>query len=351
QRRHDLLTSLRQMPEAMLEVLSRREVIATAARRFAPSKRYWAIVGSGPNTVAPHEVRIKLSELCYKSIACDITEDKKHIDLSSEPLILVCAAGLVGGTADDVAKEVAIYRAHKATPIVFATEGDERFAGAAAVLTVPSVDSALAFVLSAMVGHLFGYEAALAIDGSARPLREAREVIEHALVSSGSGDAVLRSVRQGIGQHAVRFAEGLRSGIYDGHLEASTAVRLSALRTNLRDDLPLEAYHRATGKVATPGVMIDDLTASLTRAIEELTRPVDAIKHQAKTVTVGISRSDEGVMDRPLVQAVLAAGAGRDVLSYKTLRVLADLDPAVAEITGFTRYGIDGDAVTVVDRG
>ena len=60
-----------------------------------PSKRYWAIVGNGPNKVAAEEVRIKLSELCYKSIACDSTEDKKHIDLSSEPLILVCAAGLV----------------------------------------------------------------------------------------------------------------------------------------------------------------------------------------------------------------------------------------------------------------
>ena len=32
--------------------------------------------------------------------------------------------------------------------------------------------------------------------------------------------------------------------------------------------------------------------------------------------------------------------AGRDVLSYRTLKVLADLDPAVAEVTGFTRYGI-----------
>ncbi|HZX56625.1 MAG TPA: SIS domain-containing protein, partial [Ilumatobacteraceae bacterium] len=356
QRRHDLLTSLRELPEAMLEVLSRRDVIATAARRFAPSKRYWAIVGSGPNTVAAEEVRIKLSELCYKSIACDVTEDKKHIDLSSEPLILVCAAGLVGGTADDVAKEVAIYKAHKATPIVFATEGDERFAAAAAVLTVPSVDSALAFVLSAMVGHLFGYEAALAIDGSARPLREAREVIEHALISSHTGDDVLQFVQHGIGQHADRFAEGLRSGLYDGHLEASTAVRLSALLTDLRDDLPLEAYHRATGKVATPGVMIDDLTASLTRAIEELTRPVDAIKHQAKTVTVGISRSDEGVLDRPLVQATLAAGAGRDALTYHTLKVLADLDPAVLAVAGFTRYRIDGDPageaqISIVDRG
>ncbi len=355
-RRHDLLTSLRQMPEAMLDVLSRRDVIGDAARRFAPPKRYWAIVGSGPNTVAAEEVRIKLSELCYKSIACDITEDKKHIDLSSEPLILVCAAGLLGSTADDVAKEVAIYKAHKATAIVVATEGDERFAAAAAVLTVPAVDSALAFVLSAMVGHLFGYEAALAIDASARPLREAREVIEQALIVSDNGDDVLRAVRHGIGQHAERFGEGLRSGLYDGHLEASTAVRLSALLADLRDDLPLEAYHRATGKVATPGVMIDDLTASLTRAIEELTRPVDAIKHQAKTVTVGISRSDEGVLDRALVQATFAAGAGRDALSYSTLKILADLDPAVMSVAGFIRYRIDGDPagdaqISIIDRG
>ena len=343
QRRHDLLTSLRQMPDALLEVLSRRDVIGDAARRFAPSKRYWAIVGSGPNTVAAEEVRIKLSELCYKSIACDITEDKKHIDLSSEPLILVCAAGLVGGTADDVAKEVAIYKAHKATPIVVATEGDERFAAAAAVLTVPAVDSALAFVLSAMVGHLFGYEAALAIDASARPLREAREVIEHALIASDNGDDVLRTVRQGIGQHAERFGEGLRSGLYDGHLEASTAVRLSALLADLRDDLPLEAYQRATGKVATPGVMIDDLTASLTRAIEELTRPVDAIKHQAKTVTVGISRSDEGVLDRALVQATLGGRRRPRCADLPHPQGARRPRSGGRSVVGFTRYRIEGD--------
>jgi glucosamine--fructose-6-phosphate aminotransferase (isomerizing) len=163
-------------------------------------------------------------------------------------------------------------------------------------------------------------------------------------------------VCQGIGQHAERFGEGLRSGLYDGHLEASTAVRLSALLADLGDELPLEAYHRGTGKVATPGVMIDDLTASLTRAIEELTRPVDAIKHQAKTVTVGISRSDEGVLDRVLVQAALSAGAGRDALSYHTMKVLADLDPSVQSVIGFTRYRIDGDPasdaqISIVDRG
>src|SRR5262245_43374830 len=142
----------------MERTLGCRPVVADAALRFAPSRRYWAVVGNGMNHIAASEVRIKISELCYKSIACDATEDKKHIDLSAEPLILVCAAGLVGSTADDVAKEVAIYRAHKAAPIVIASEGEERFSAALQVIPVPATHPMLAFILAAMAGHLFGYE-------------------------------------------------------------------------------------------------------------------------------------------------------------------------------------------------
>ena len=350
QRRHELLTSLRTLPDAMRTVLARRPTIADAARRYAPTKRYWAVVGNGVNKVAAEELRIKLSELCYKSIACDVTEDKKHIDLSSEPLIFVCAAGLTGSTADDVGKEVAIFRAHKATPIVVADDGDARYPGVATI-HVPPIDPALAFVLSTMAGHLFGYEAALAIDASATPLREAREVIEQAVSDDVTADAVLTRVRAEIGRPADEYVDGLRNARYDGHLEASTAVRLAGLLRDVLSDHPVEEYQLESGKVGSPAALLDDLVGALSQAIGELTRPVDAIKHQAKTVTVGISRSDEGILDRPLVQTVLASGAGRDVLSYKTLKVLADLDPAIAEVVGFTRYGVDGETITVVDRG
>jgi glutamine---fructose-6-phosphate transaminase (isomerizing) len=348
-RRHDLLDSLREMPDALRQVLTRREPIAAAAR-LAPPKRYWAVVGNGPNKVAAEEVRIKLSELCYKSIACDTTEDKKHIDLSSEPLILVCAAGLVGSNADDVAKEVAIFTAHKATPIVVANDGETRYA-AAATIEVPSVDPALGFVLSAMVGHLFGYEAALAIDASARPLRESRETIERLVSSAPTGDEVILLLRNELKHPVSLFEDTLRSGTYDGQLEASTATRLHGLFRDVMSDRPIEQYHLSSGKVGTPAALIDDLVSALTSAIDELTRPIDTIKHQAKTVTVGISRSDEGVMDRALVQAVFAAGAGRDVLGYRTLKVLADLDPAIESVRGYTRYRIDGDTISVIDRG
>jgi glucosamine--fructose-6-phosphate aminotransferase (isomerizing) len=359
--RQELLRALRDMPDAMSKVVARRPIIAEAARRHAPSRRYWAVVGNGANYIAAKELRIKLSELCYKSIAHDATEDKKHIDLSSEPLILVCAAGLVGSNADDVAKEVAIYRAHKAAPIVVANEGETRFAAALDAITVPATHPRLAFVLSTVVGHLFGYEAARAIDAQARPLREIRSAIEQVSVDAATetGDRLLARLRPVLERNAGQFYDGLRTGAYNGHLEASTAVRLAALLRYGLEQVPLESYQSEFGKIGTPSVVLDDLVAGLTLAIEELTRPIDAIKHQAKTVTVGISRSDETLLQAPLARAVIDAGTPRDRLTYRTLRTLADLDPAVLEVRGFIRYRVEGvedevdggSTAVVVDRG
>jgi glucosamine--fructose-6-phosphate aminotransferase (isomerizing) len=242
---------------------------------------------------------------------------------------------------------------------VVASEGEERFSAALRVLTVPAVDTRLAFVLTTMVGHLFGYEAALAIDAQAAPLRRVRVAIEEGLSSPAAldGDRLLAEVRTNATADIERFFEGVRSGRYNGHLEAGTAVRVASLLRYLTGAANLDAYQLEFGRVGTPTALVEDLTAALTGAIEELTRPVDAIKHQAKTVTVGISRSDEGLLQVPLVAATLDAGAPRDRLSYRALRTLAGLDPAVEEVVGFTRYRIEGDidahraTIGVIDRG
>ena len=364
ERQQQLLAALRDLPAQMEAALAVRPAVAAAAQAFAPARRYWAIVGNGVNQISAREIRVKLSELCYKSIACDGTEDKKHIDLSCEPMILVCAAGLVGSTADDVAKEVAIFRAHKAAPIVIASEGDRRFDAALAVLRVPDTHPRLAFVLATMAGHLFGYEAALAIDAQAQPLRRSRAAIDTAVAQSGGdlhddnvdGEQLLDGLRSALSVESSEFFDGIRSGAYNGHLEASTAVRLAGQFRFAVGTSALDSYQVEFGKVGTPGVVLEDLSAGLTSAIEELTRPVDAIKHQAKTVTVGISRSDESLLHVALVAAALAAGSPRDRLTYSTLRSLGQLDPAVLDVIGSTRYRVEhGDdleraTVTIVDR-
>ena len=257
------LAALRDLPDAMEQTLATRPAIAAAAHQLAPPKRYWAVVGSGADRIAAMELRIKLSELCYKAIACDATEDKKHIDLSSEPLILVCATGLEGSNADDVAKEVAIYRAHKATPIVITTEGNQRFGAAMQALTVPAVPPQLAFVLCTMVGHLFGYEAALAIDAQAVPLRLARAAIEQRVSAPDlavDGDRLLASLRADFEPVATSFFDGLRSGAYNGNLEPSTAVRLVSLLRYGVGMVPLDAFAVEYGRVGTPRVLIEELT-------------------------------------------------------------------------------------------
>ena len=351
--RRSLLEALRAMPAVLEAVLERRPAIGEAARSLALSRRHWAVVGNGPNQVAAREVRIKLSELCYMSISADATEDKKHIDLSAEPLVLVCAAGLSGSVADDVAKEVAIFGAHRAAPVVVADDGDTRFEGAATVLPVPRVDPRLAFLPATMVGHLFGYEAALAIDAGARPLREARAAVEAAAARPDStAEDVLSLALPTLRQSSAAFSAGLRRGDYNGHLEASTAVRIVTLMRYATGLAPLDGYELELGRVGTPAAVVDDLEAALSVGIDELTRPVDAIRHQAKTVTVGISRSDQTLLEAPLIRAVLATGAPRDSLSYSTVRALADLSPAVAEVLGHTRYRLDGpEGIAVVDQG
>ena len=351
-KRQELLRALEGLANAMEELLDSRQAIAELAERLAPSRRWWAVVGSGPDRIAAEEVRIKLSELCYKSISQDSIEDKKHIDLSAEPLILVCAGGLSGGLAQDMAKEVSIYRAHKAAPIVFASRAAAELLDATDTIILPQVNEAVAFILSTMAGHLFGYEAALAIDAGAVPMRETRALIEDAVEQKAwDGEELLRHLSPLISTHARNFETKLRRGEYDGHLRVSTASRLNSLYRYATGILSLKSYQLDFGEMGTPAQVIEDLAAQLSEAIDELARPIDAIRHQAKTVTVGISRSDENLLKVKLVKEVLDAGAPRDQLSYEILKTLAGLDPVVKEVLGYTRYLIQGENLSILDRG
>ena len=152
----------------------------------------------------------------------------------------------------------------------------------------------------------------------------------------------MRAAAPELERSAENFYDGLRRGDYDGHLEASTAVRIASVLRYALGRAPLDLYELELKRVGTPATVIEDILEALTAGIDELTRPIDAIRHQAKTVTVGISRSEEAFLQSRLVVAALAAGTPRERLAYASLRTLAHLDPAVAEVQGHTRYRLDG---------
>lgn len=200
---------------------------------------------------------------------------------------------------------------------MIATDGENPFDAALSVISVPATHERLAFILSAMAGHLFGYEAALAIDAQARPLREGAQssrVSSLTTPPTSCGPARVPSScspgRRGRCSRSPVHGRSPLGGLQRPSRSRDTAVKVSSLFRYATGTSSLDSYQSEFGKVGTPGVVLDDLTTGLTAAIEELDPgPIDAIKHQAKTVTVGISRSDESLLQVPLVLGVLEAGA------------------------------------------
>ncbi len=331
------LAELERLPELMQRVLDNEDAVQAAAEKHAPTREHWAVVASGPNHVAAREVRIKLSELCYKSIAVDTVEDKKHIDLSSEPMTIVLAAGNPESVQNDVVKDVAIFKAHKGCAIVFCSEGETRFDPyAAAVVHLPDAPALSSMVLSALAGHLFGYHAARAIDGNARFLAGVRAVLVGALEDPAQRDdlpAKMTLARR-------EFLTRLESDRFTSALNPVTAARLAMLFDRVTGAAVMDADTRAfvDGDGEDSGAVLVNVLGD---ALDQCQRPIDAIKHQAKIVTVGTSRPEAEV---PSVIATALQAAGVDVDRVAPIDVLElhRVGPALAAVAGVTAYEIDG---------
>ncbi len=335
------LQELQRLPQKMASILENRDQIRELAERFATTRRDWAVVGSGCTRAAADEIRIKLSELCYKSIATDFIEDKKHIDLSSEPLTLICAAGLSLMALRDAVKEVAIFKSHKSIPIVVCTEGFDAFEPyAAGVIYVPRASENASVLLNTVVGHLWGYYCALAIDRGAVRLRPARALAVRHLASEAGLALTPATVKQllTIGR---AFQDDLKHGRMNSSLSVDNGVQLSLLFQYFTGAQPLRQFTQDFQKEATRDSLADTMVTCLSRAIQELSRPIDAIKHQAKTITVGISRSGEAV-EGVLFQALQGLGIAPEVVPYRDLALMRALAPAVESVVGATVYEVEG---------
>ncbi|MEA2014074.1 MAG: SIS domain-containing protein, partial [Thermodesulfobacteriota bacterium] len=339
------LTDLETAPDKMDTVLSRSKSIKESVWDIVKKKRYWAVVGSGPNKVAADEIRIKLSELCYKTISSDIVEDKKHIDLSSEPLIIVCTAGNPEPVVDDIVKDVAIFKAHFAATIVIADEGETRFNGIAdSVIFVPRSPFPISLILNTLVGHLGGYYAACSINEDGEVLRKFRSRLSLSISTLETDPESLfetitdTALHKIIDEFSSEFHSRKNKGFFSS-LSIEVASDITLLLKYVVGKLPLEDFWLEYAEKRPSLSPFDMLDICLGRAIDELARPIDAIRHQAKTVTVGTSRKSE--IQRGILFDFLKVMdfSLENLTSYDGV-TLRRLQKALSDIRGYTLYDI-----------
>ncbi|MBU8848912.1 MAG: glutamine--fructose-6-phosphate aminotransferase, partial [Desulfobacterales bacterium] len=304
--------------------------------------------GSGSNKTSADEIRIKLSELCYKTISSDFIEDKKHIDLSSEPLIIVCAAGTRQSVLGDIIKDTAIFHAHKATPVVITTIGEDRFdLYARDVFKIPETKEHFAPVLNTLVGHIWGYYAALAINEGSRFMYEGKIEIQDLLdgyITMGHDvyEVLLeKRFRETIARFYNRFSQKRKQGGFPAALGLDIVANITLLLKYLSGRLPVSDFEIDFEKKGTPSNMLNTFFDNIGQAVNTMARPVDAIKHQAKTVTVGTSRIIEK-FEGLVFDELSANGIQVSQITNKNVLVIKNLQEVISDIKGAFLYQISG---------
>ncbi|MBF0231664.1 MAG: SIS domain-containing protein, partial [Desulfamplus sp.] len=353
----DEINELSSLPEKMHKVLDMKEKIKKSAFRLAISRNYWATVGSGSNKTSADEIRIKLSELCYKTISSDFVEDKKHIDLSSEPLIIICAAGTRESVLKDIIKDTAIFHAHKAAPVVITNEGEDRFDNYAEdVFRVPAVKEHFAPVLNTLVGHLWGYYAALSInEGSEFIYNSQKDIKELVSEYKNMGRDVYEVIlekhfREKVASFYKDFSKRRREKRFPAAMGIDNASNITLLLKYLAGRLPVADFEIDFARKGTPANMLDEFFKNMSEAINTMARPVDAIKHQAKTVTVGTSRISDKVerfdfaekFEGPVFDELATNGLSISQITNKNVVVIKNLQEVISLVKGTLLYKISG---------
>ncbi|MGA1843602.1 MAG: SIS domain-containing protein [bacterium] len=343
------MRDLMHLPSLMTRIINEQsERIAGAAAATALPKRNWAVVGSGPNKVAADEIRIKLSELCYKTLPADVVEDRKHIDLSAEPLIIVCAAGNRETVLGDVIKDTAIFKAHQATVVCIASEGEDRFEGLAdALFCVPNTNERLAPILNTLAGHLWGYYVARAMDEEAHFFKEFKTRLHQridllgGLGEEGPDMIYDREIRLLIKQFERVVMQRKQEGRFDASVRPGTLCNLALACRYALGQIPVNEMENHFGPAASHGDPLILLCQVVEEVIDQISRPIDAIKHQAKTVTVGTSRLPV-TLTGTLFDMLHVLGFAPSDLSPHIISQLKQIQNAVISVEGATLYHVTG---------
>jgi glucosamine--fructose-6-phosphate aminotransferase (isomerizing) len=197
-----------------------------------------------------------------------------------------------------------------------------------------------------MVGHLWGYAAARALDEESQFFGRIRSEMVARIWSGGVArelSCLLSDRELGVFlEDSYRdFCRRKHERRYASSLEVDTCSNLVLLFKYVQGKAPLSDFVIEFDRPPTYENVVDEFLNNLGRAIDELSRPIDAIKHQAKTVTVGTSRP-EGFPQGQIFDVLRQLEVGVDQVGFRDVSLLRTLQPSIREVVGFTVYSVDG---------
>jgi glucosamine--fructose-6-phosphate aminotransferase (isomerizing) len=147
------------------------------------------------------------------------------------------------------------------------------------------------------------------------------------------------SFRRIINEFYSLFSSQCKSGAFSV-LGGKTMTDLLLLLKYTAGKLPIQDMRqdfKGEENLASP---FDLLEVTLGTAIDELTRPIDAIRHQAKTVTVGTSRKERELQGIVFDLLETLKYSVKD-LTYRNILTINRIQPAIAALRGCTVYDVN----------
>jgi glutamine---fructose-6-phosphate transaminase (isomerizing) len=162
ERRHELVASLRALPDHVQGIVAREKEIAQVAHKYSRYRNFM-YTGRGLGYPVALEGAIKLKEISYIHAEGTTGGELKHgpIAMLDEnfPVIAICTAS---ATKDKMVSNVHEIVARNAPVLALVTEGDHSLDGVATdVFVMPAVEEAAGAVLNTVALQLFAYHVAV----------------------------------------------------------------------------------------------------------------------------------------------------------------------------------------------
>jgi glucosamine--fructose-6-phosphate aminotransferase (isomerizing) len=162
ERRHELVESLRALPDHVQAIVEREKEIAEVARKYSRYRNFM-YTGRGLGYPIALEGAIKLKEISYIHAEGTTGGELKHGPIAmldeSFPVIAMCTAS---ATKDKMVSNVHEIVARNAPVLALVTEGDHSLDGVATDLFVmPAVEEAAGTILNTVMLQLFAYHVAV----------------------------------------------------------------------------------------------------------------------------------------------------------------------------------------------